>query len=359
MIRSGTRVVDAVSTPSTHGATDLLAGTPADFELLCLAGRADLSGYAAQRAADLIAGSADGAGRLDWSRFLSRVERNCVGPLVFRNLKTLDARAVDAKALDTLRVRSKITAFRSEQLTAELVRLVRLFDANGIRTLHYKGAVTAHEFLGSVGMRNFNDLDFLVHPNDVRSMVRLLEQEGYRNSQSLTEAQLAHYVREFKEFLFQRGAICLEPHWSLAGRRYPFDADYDGFWRRSRVLSVRDTELRVMSLEDSLLVLCLAGAKGRWKRLQMITDIAACANHLEEEDWRRVWARAAITRTVRILHLGLLLARELSGATLPPDVETRVYCDGAAWKLARRAVLDLLHGHRRSHWLPDTPAIFS
>jgi hypothetical protein len=36
-----------------------------------------------------------------------------------------------------------------------------------------------------------------------------------------------------------------------------------------------------------------------------------------------------------------------------------VYCDGAAWNLARRAVLGLLHGQGRSRWLPDTPAIFS
>lgn len=332
----------------------LLRAVPLEFELLCLTGRVEFAASAAARAVAIVAD-----GRLDWSGFLSRLERSYVAPLVHRNLRSLGAGSVSAKVLETLRVRSKITAFKSEQFTAELVRLVRLLDSKGIRTIHYKGAVTAQEFHGSVTLRNFNDLDFLVHPCDVRAVIRLLEGEGYQNSEQLTDQQLTHYVREFKEFLFRRGEISLEPHWSLAGRRYPFDPDYDGFWSRSRLLSLHGAQLRVMSLEDSLLVLCLAGAKGRWKRLQMVTDIAACVSRFGEDDWLRAQARAAATRTVRILNVGLLLARELSGATLPAEVETRVFFDSCAWKLARRAILCLMNGEQQSNWLPNSPAIFS
>jgi hypothetical protein len=332
----------------------LLREVPPEFELLCLTGRVEFAASAAERAAAIVAD-----GRLDWSGFLSRVERNCVGPLAHRNLRSLREGSVSAKVLDTLRVRSKITAFKSEQFATELARLVTLFDSSGIRTIHYKGAVTAHEFYGSASLRNFNDLDFLVRPGDVRATIRLLEAQGYENSEQLTQQQITFYVREFKEFLFRRGEISLEPHWSLAGRRYPFDPDYDGFWSRSRILSLRGAQMRVMSLEDSLLVLCLAGAKGRWKRLQMVTDLAACMSHFAEADWQRVQDRAAVTRTVRILNIGLLLARELSGATLPPDVEARVLLDSSAWKLAREATLTLMNGEKKSHWLPNTPAIFS
>jgi len=321
-----------------------------EFELMCLTARVDFSPEAAQYAIHLVK-----HGSIDWPAFLARVERHYIAPLVHKNLHSIGSSGVPAKVLNTLRVRSKLTAARSEQFTAELVRLARLFDDHGIRTIHYKGVVTALEFYGSVTLRNFNDLDFLVHPDDLRAVVNLLEQQGYANSQPMTDEQFTHYVRGFKEFLFQRGEICLEPHWSLAGRRYPFDPDYEGFWNRSRRLTVRDTQVSVMSVEDSLLVLCLVGAKGRWKRLQMITDIAACINRLSDEDWPRVFRRAAATRTVRILHLGLTLASQLSGATVPAEARQKLDTE----HLAKRVIRQLTNGAPASRWLPDTPSIFS
>ena len=334
--------------------SDLLSLVNAECQLMCLAGRVDFSADAAAGATRLVR-----EGRIDWHSFLARVERNYVAPLVYRNLKSIGDAGIASKVLDTLRVRSKLTAFKSEQFTAELVRLSRLFESHGIRTLHYKGAVTAQEFYGSVTLRNFNDLDFLVRREDLRAMVRILEEEGYRNSELLSADQFNHYVREFKEFLFTRGEVQLEPHWSLAGRRYRFDPDFEGFWDRSRPLRIRDTELRAMSMEDSLLVLCLVGAKGRWKRLQMITDIAACAARLTQSDWTKVERRAAATGTLRILLLGLLLASELSGAALPTDLEYRAQTDSVIRRLAREVTLTVMNGRKQSRFLPDTPAIFS
>lgn len=321
-----------------------------EFDLMCLTARVDFSPEAAQFAINLVQ-----SGSVDWPAFLARVERHYIAPLVHKNLRSISRAGVPAKVLDTLRVRSKLTAFRSEQFAAELARLAKLFDSQGIRTIHYKGVVTAQEFYGSVTLRNFNDLDFLIHPHDLRAVVKLLEQQGYTNSQSMTEEQVIHYVRGFKEFLFQRGEICLEPHWSLAGRRYPFDPDYEGFWKRSRDLQVRGTPVKVMSVEDSLLVLCLVGAKGRWKRLQMVTDVAACINRLRDEDWPRVFRRAAATRTVRILHLGLTLAHQLSGAALPAEAQQQLDAE----RLAERVIRQLTNGIRPPRWLPNTPSIFS
>jgi len=341
---------EPMSTAVASGEPDFL--TP-EFELLCLTARVEFSSQAAIRAT-LLATS----GQLNWSAFLAQVERNYVAPVVHRNLSSMSG-AVPAKVLDTLRVRAKITAFRSEQFATELVRLIRLFDACAIRTIHYKGAVTAHEFYGSVALRTYNDLDFLVDPAELRSVVRILEAQGYENAERLTDRQFVHYVREFKEFLFRRQDILLEPHWSLAGRRYPFDPDYDGFWRRSRALNLRGTDVRVLSLEDSLLVLCLVGAKGRWKRLQMIVDIAAGTKLLTEEDWQRLQARASATGTVRILHVGLLLAQRLSGALLPAPIARQLTADSAAAHLARKVTANLMRGQQKPRWLPDTPSIFS
>jgi hypothetical protein len=323
------------------------------FELMCLTARVDFDSDAAARATRLLA---DG---IDWSAFLAGVERHYVAPLVHRNLKSMPDAAIPARGLQTLRVRSKLTAFKSEMFAAELIRLARLFEARGVRSLNYKGAVTAHELYGSVTLRNFNDLDFLVHRDDLRTVIEILEARGYTNSEQFTHAQFDHYVRQFKEFVFTRGEIYLEPHWSLAGRRFRFDADFEGFWKRSRMLAFQDSQLRVMSPEDSLLVLCLVGAKGRWKRLQMVTDVAACVGRFPHLDWACVEALAAATGTVRILHLGLLLAAELAGLRLPAEIDRRVREKTAVRRLARDFTRTLAVVKAPSRFLPNSPALFS
>lgn len=213
--------------------TPLVRAVGREFELMCLAARIGFGNDEAERIKSLV-----GEG-IDWATFLATVERNYVAPLVHRNLRSIDGAGIPSKVLDTLRVRSKITAFKSDLFAAELVRLYQLFESKSLQTINYKGAVTAEEYYGSVTLRNFNDLDFLVRREDLAAMCEVLESQGYRMSEQLTPEQFAHYVAQFKEFVFERGEICLEPHWSLAGRRYPFELDYEGFWRRSRTLTYR------------------------------------------------------------------------------------------------------------------------
>ena len=336
-----------------NAAVPLIRTGGPEFELSCLAARLDLGADEIARIGELVAEG------LDWSAFLAGVERNFVAPVVHRNLRSIAGSGVPAKVLDTMRVRSKLTAFRNELFADELVRISQLFDAHSIRTINYKGVVTAQQDYGSVALRNFNDVDFLVRREDLAAMFEMLEREGYRNSDHLTLKELDHYVKEFKEFLFKRGEISIEPHWSLSGRRYPFDTDYEGFWRRSRTLQFRGTELRVLSDEDSLLVLCLVGAKGRWQRLQMVTDVAACLRACPNIDWAYVVAMARATGTERILSLGLLMAADLGGARVPDQLDGAARKSEAVQRLARDVVKSLAVAPTAPRFLPDNPRIFS
>jgi hypothetical protein len=331
----------------------LIGSAGREFELMCLAARV---GFGDEEAGQIKRLAGEG---VEWSTFLATVERNYVAPLVHQNLRSIDGSVIPSKVLETLRVRSKISAFKSELFAAELVRLCQVFEANSIQTVNYKGAVTAQEYYGSVTLRNFNDLDFLVRRKDLQAMCRVLNSQGYRMSEELTPTEFDHHVAQFKEFLFQRGEIHLEPHWSLAGRRYPFEVDYEEFWRRSRTLQYRGVDLRVMSGEDSLLVLCLVGAKGGWKRLQMVTDVAACVRRFPSLDWGSIEATARATGTVRILHLGLLLAADLAGTQLPQRLALEVRNARAVRNLARDVVKSLGVPRMSPRFLPDSPSIFS
>jgi hypothetical protein len=335
------------------GRGTLVRAAGREFELTCIAARVAFGIDESSRAVELVNEG------VDWNAFLAGVERNCVVPVVYQNLRSINGSLIPTKVLDTLRVWSETIAVRNERMAVELVRLTNVFDSKGIQTINYKGAETAEEFYGSVALRSFNDLDFLVRRTDVGALVAVLESESYRNAEKFTSSQFDYYLCEFKEFMFRRDGILLEPHWSLAGRRYPFETDYEGFWRRSRMLRFRGVDVRVLAREDSLLVLCLAGAKGRWKRLQMVIDVAQCLRACPNLDWASIHAMAVTTGTVRILYLALLLAADLAGAPLPKELEQRVRDNSTVRTLAGHVVTSLAVGRSPRRFLPDNPGIFS
>ncbi len=331
---------------------DLICRAGPEFEVMCLAARAHVDNVHTARINTLVAGA------FDWTVFMAAVERHYVGPMVHQSLVAAPA-DVPAKVLETLRVRSLLTAWKCQQFSTELARLNRCFESESIEVIHYKGAAAAEQYYGSANLRNFNDLDFLVRLRDLPALIEVLEREGYRNAVELGAGQFEHFVAEFKEFLFQRGEFALEPHWSIAGRRYPFDLDYEGFWQRAQLLPFKDTALRVLSAEDAVLVLCVVGAKGRWKRLQMVCDVAECVRTFDFMDWQTVVRGARATGTLRILHVGLRLAADLAGVRLPAAVAHAMERDAAAWRIARDVVDSMRFPVPYARFLPNTPSLFS
>ena len=69
----------------------------------------------------------------------------CCAPVVSRNLASIEQSQIPSKVLDTMRVRSMITAWKGLQYAAELVRLTQRLEANSIQVIHYKGAVAAQQ----------------------------------------------------------------------------------------------------------------------------------------------------------------------------------------------------------------------
>jgi hypothetical protein len=297
------------------------------------------------------------ASDIDWQVFLAALERHHVAPLVYATLARVASERLPGKVIETLRVRTKITSWKNERFALELARLNEVFQARGRNVLNYKGAVAAVRFYGDVTKRTFNDLDFLVRREDLRPILALLELEGYRNTLQMNAEESAFYETEFKEYLYTSGDFQLEPHWSIAPRRYPFDLDYDGIWRRAQPLAFKDTQLLVMAAEDELHVLAMAGAKGWWKRFQMVTDIAHCIASNPTLDWQWLLAEARATGSERIVLLAAWLAAELQDVSIPVEVLARSRGARAVRRLGERIVDSFVGRPPVRRYLPDGPHI--
>jgi len=73
---------------------------------------------------------------------------------------------------------------------------------------------------------------------------------------------------------------------------------------------------------------------GRLEKLIKVCDIAQVIQAYPELNWQGVIETANKLGGLRMLYFGLILARELVGATLPPEIELNVQADSVAVSLA-------------------------
>jgi hypothetical protein len=273
---------------------------------------------------------------IDWEYLLRTAHRHGVAPLLYWNLDAACPKAVPEKAFESLRDRFRANSSRNLSLTGELLRILKLFEVHGIPVVPYKGPALAASVYGNLALREFMDLDILVHRHDVPRAKGILASMGYRARYPLTRAQEEIFLRSQFEHIFTRddGKVVVELHWELTERHFlPFETER--LWGRLEPVMLGGKALQTFSPEDMLLILCVHGAKHAWERLAWICDLAELIRLRQEGiGWEEVLARASALGGERMLLLGLYLASDLLGVTLPKDVAQRVRADSTVRVLA-------------------------
>ncbi len=261
---------------------------------------------------------------LNWDYLLQAALKRRVMPLLYWHLNASGPEAVLDGHLDIFRAYIHHIVRHNLLLTAELCRILSLFEAHGISAIPFKGPVLAAILYGNLALRQFGDLDILVRKQDVLSAKDLLVAQGYRCQRERTwEDRLVH----------GNGSI-VDLHWGIAPGYFSFPLDPEHLWERAKPLSLGGTTALTLSPEDLLLILCVHGAKHCWKRLKWICDVAELLRVHEGVDWEEVMAAARTLGSWRMLCLGLFLAHDLLGAPLPREVWQRVQADHTVKALA-------------------------
>lgn len=273
---------------------------------------------------------------MDWPYLLRTARAHGMMPLLYWHLNTTCPDAVPKTAMDELRQRFQDNARRNLFLTGELLRLLNLFEAQGIPTVPYKGPALAASVYGSLALRQFADLDILVHRQDVPRAKDLLLSSGYRPEYQLTRAQEAAWLHHACDPPFRRddGASIVELHWDIMPRYLSFPLDTERLWERLAPISLGGKVVSTLSPEDLLLILCVHGSKHLWERLAWIRDVAGLIETHQEMDWGWVTRQAIALGGRRMLSIGLLLATDLLGVSLPERVSQMLKADPVAGSLA-------------------------
>ena len=331
----------------------LPAGTPSmatslrpEHELLLSACRAGTDPFAASRVQSLLSGN------LDWTYLVSLAKKHAVVPLLVRGLKSVNDRAIPAD------IRTALQAFCTEQrkrnllFTAELVHILGALTKRGVVALPFKGPLLGQMVYRDLGLRSFADLDFLIQGKDISPCMEVLEQLGYHDSSPLTTAQKAGLWRKNGQHLLIRkdGLVAVEPHVRLAPATLALQIDYPGIWRRAITVNLGGTKVLSLAPEDLVILLCVHGAKDQWSQLSWICDVAETLCACSALDWEAILDRARSQHCLRMLLLGLLVAKRLRGVTLPANLDAILSADPELSNLAAEVEQTLFS---RDHLVPS------
>jgi hypothetical protein len=313
------------------------AGESPESALLLTCARASLDEVQKKRIQDLVSGS------LDWDLVLQLADRHGLQPLLHSHLNFVCPDAVPEQQRQHLRVAFQRVSALNILLTHELQKLLTLFADNEVQAVPYKGPVLALQLYGNVALRQFSDLDILVHPRDVLRGRDLLLAEGYAQLPPLTDVQQAVLLRTQCNLPFtrDRNRMIVELHWTVSAPTFARPFETDDFWSRLLNAKLETVAIKVPASEDLLLALCIHGSKHLWERLAWVCDIAGLIATQTDLNWQELIGRARSTGSERMLFLGLRLAADLLEAPLPKHVEAALNADASVAALAHDVVRDL------------------
>lgn len=288
--------------------------------------------------------------QVDWSIFMKLINRHRVHSLAYHYLSKLRSELPEHVYL-TLKSRFRHNKRRMLNLAAELVRLSKLFAQHDLFMLAFKGPALSQHLFGDLGLRYSKDLDLLIDPSALDQAEQLLISNGYKRQVPhfpLTPRQKKAYLKgwEHASFYHPERKTLVELHWRLFWNRHLLPPAYSQrMIETSQPRSMASTQIASFSNEDTLLYLCLHGAKHGWSDLKWLCDVAQFLHHkqiiktINWPDWVETVRKLGVQRPIaQALHL----SHQLFDAPLPPATHLLLAEDKVVAELVAYAIQRLM-----------------
>jgi hypothetical protein len=238
---------------------------------------------------------------------------------------------------------NKVNLEKNLRFTGELIRLIGLFQQNAIPIAAFKGPVLAYSVYGHLSLREFSDLDIMVHDADVPKAEGILTSCGYRadfTDRDYRSAFLSHQGQY--AFRHPKTAISVDLHWRLLPKGVTFPLRSAEIWPRLGKVTIADRTIPTLADDHLALFLAAHGTKEGWRDLAWVCDFAELLRQRQDMDWVAVFRLSQRTHCSRSLLLATLLATTLLDAPAPPDLLHKARNKSAIRRLVEAAKLRML-----------------
>jgi hypothetical protein len=236
---------------------------------------------------------------------------------------------------DAVRQSRKNQTLSTLSLSAELFRILDLFQSASLDTAVVKGPGLSQRAYGNPASRDYGDIDILLRHSDVARASQLLIATGLEPRISDRELRSGKTPGQYFFRRHESGAA-IELHTERTLRYFPRPLPIEAFFQRKTNVDIDGHAIPVLSLEDEFVFISIHGAKHFWERLMWIADIAAVVHRHPQLDWSRVRQTAAEVGAERMVRVAVLLAERLLRISMPVEMKRRVVADKSCASIVRK-----------------------
>ena len=282
----------------------------------------------------------------DWTQVVRKALHHGVAGLVCRAIAQGRAAAIPADLLNAAVIYLDHAHKQGDLRVCKTLEVLQTLDADDIPVVAFKGIALGSIAHRSATLRPSRDIDVLVPRECMARAIATLGALGYRSTDVFgPRVMTACYALYGQDILFAKERMPVEPHWSFVPGNFAVDADLAGIWQRTMTIDITGHSVRTLSLEDTVTVACLHGAKEQWWRLLWVADVAALLHRHPQLDWDAIVRRSSRAGVLRVLRLGLGLASEVFHAPLPPEIAKAIDADPTCRRLIDQSKLRLFDDH--------------
>jgi hypothetical protein len=246
-----------------------------------------------------------------------------------------DGARVAPQLAEALRQSRKNQVLSALSLSAELLRVLDLFEPAGLDAVAVKGPTLSLRTYGDSAARRYGDIDLLLRHSEIQRAGEILVAAGFVGSVSSRQMETG---KTPGQYLFRRGdsGVLVELHTERTLRYFPQPVPIEDFLQRRITVALDNRPVPALALEDEFVLISIHGAKHFWERLMWIADIAAVVNRHPEIDWARVRKSAAAVGAERMVRLALFLATHFLRVPVPDEMKREVAADAACPRIAKK-----------------------
>jgi hypothetical protein len=203
-------------------------------------------------------------------------------------------------------------------MSAELIRIMKLLEDNGIEALAFKGPTLAQMAYGDITLRQYGDLDILVDEKDVFKAGKLLQSHGFTALYPLNILNNKTCMLVDSDFAFKGNTnnILIEMHWRLFRKNIGHHLTFQQYSKDPHTVHINGIPIKTLSPELHLLYLSLHGSKHAWERIEWIVDIDKFIRSTKLDD-KKLKEIFELMKADRPILTGLLLTQKLFHTPIP------------------------------------------
>jgi len=258
----------------------------------------------------------------DWNQFINLAYAHGVFQLVYHGIKKNHS-LIPKNILKKFQYYNMQIVKQNMLMTAELIKIIKLLEVNGINVIPFKGPVLSQLAYGDVTLRQYVDLDILVKKNELNTIINILKNNAY--SKLYTEADFKHVFFDLSHdlSLLSHNNIKFEFHWRLLNDNYLTNLNSIDILQNPIRVKLHNYTITTFSNEIYLIYLSVHGSKHNWERIEWLLDIVYLikSNSL---DWEACYRLIKISNCENIVLTTLKLSHDLFELNLNDDLLKKI-----------------------------------